>query len=80
MKEPLDYLSIKQELQSKNQPHLYELASNGRDKSNGAGKNLDALKFSDYPKFSYEILTRAVEELPESIFTDSKEVKFNFVQ
>jgi hypothetical protein len=75
-----DYFSIKQDLQSKNQPHLYQLTL--KDKNfgqNGAslGQNRDCngLSFKDYPKFSFDVLVRPVEELPENVLADSKEVE-----
>jgi hypothetical protein len=77
-KETSDYLSIKQDLQSKNQQHLYELVNKEKPGSNGSNKNFDSMKFSDFPKYAYEALIRPVEELPENIMTDSKEVNFRF--
>lgn len=75
-----DYFSIKSELQSKNQPHLFELVL--KDKSilglgggHGSFKNKDgSLKFNDYPKYTYDVLIRPADELPDDILAESKEV------
>lgn len=67
---------MKQELQSKNQPHLFQLAV--MDKSKIGVKNKDTIDFNKYPKYSYEELIKSAEELPENVLNEAKEVVIVF--
>lgn len=67
-----DYNFVKQELQSKNQPHLFQLAI--KDKSLNGIKTKDTIDFNKYPKYSYEELIKPVDELPENVLNEAKEV------
>ena len=71
-----DYLSIKHELQSKNQAHLFEQLVRDRPIVNlsGGDRSVENAKFNDFPKYTYDVLIKPTEELPENIIAESKEV------
>ncbi len=77
LKNELNLNELKQEVHSKNQPHLFSQATKdkrvaGSNKSDSHGKN-----FNQFPKYSYDELIKSVEELPESVDNTSKEVYLN---
>lgn len=76
-KEELNLSELKLEVQSKNQPHLFLQAAKekGRNGSNRPG--IDGKNFNQVPKYSYDELTKSVEELPESVDNASREVYLN---
>ena len=72
----MDYDQMKKDLQSKNQPHLYQLAI--KDKTltsmNSSQQNNKTSSFNDFPKYPYELLVKSVDELPQDVIAESKEV------
>ena len=71
-----DYNGMKTELQSKNQPHLFQLAVKEKNVSNNLKQSsTSSMNFNEYPKYAYEQLIKPVEELPSDIINESREVK-----
>jgi hypothetical protein len=71
-----DYNGMKTELQSKNQPHLFQLAVKEKNLSNNLKQSsTSSMNFNEYPKYAYEQLIKPVEELPSDIINESREVK-----
>lgn len=72
-----DYNGIKQELHSKNQPHLFQTATKEKSYTNGNGlkqNSSSSISFSEYPKYSYDQLVKPIEELPENVLSEFKEL------
>jgi hypothetical protein len=70
-----DYSSIKAELQAKNQPALFQQAVKDKSLANGAANFRHLLvDFNQCPKYNYEDLLKPVDELPENVISELKEV------
>lgn len=78
-KNETDYQSIKVDLQSKNQPHLFQQAVREKSYSNGGNglKHSNAIDFNQCPKYSYEDLIKPADQLPENVINELKEVTFS---
>lgn len=75
---------MKTELHAKNQPHLYQLAIKDKSKTinnnspNAVNNQLRKQNgsFKTYPKYTYDELIKPVDQLPEDVLTEFKEVGF----
>ncbi|CAF0715415.1 unnamed protein product [Brachionus calyciflorus] len=69
-----DYKSLKEELQSKNQLHLFQIAIKDKSHSTNIRESID---FNKHPKYTYEELIKPVDQLPENVINEAKEVHLN---
>lgn len=72
-----DYNTLKSELQSKNQLHLYQVPVKEKAQTNGSKPLNDLPNFEKSPKYSYDQLIKPVDELPKDVITEFKEVCSN---
>lgn len=69
MKADFSYNEIKSDVQSMNQPHLFQQAAKLKINKMGGKQG-----FNEVEKFSYAELVKPVDELPESVDNANREV------
>jgi hypothetical protein len=68
---------LKQELISKNQANLLDLAIQSLIKATNEAKKSTLIDLNKYPKYTYDELIKPIDELPQDVNSTIKEVYLN---